>query len=78
MIKNISTKELAKCIGTTEGFASQIKSGHRKLPPKYCVLVSTTFDISLHELRPDIYPQWIKPPLSDGIDCLINKEMKNS
>lgn len=57
MIKNIPTNELAKCIGKTQGFASQIKNGWRKLPAKYCVLVSTRFHIPLYELRPDIFPK---------------------
>jgi DNA-binding transcriptional regulator YdaS (Cro superfamily) len=56
MIKEISTKKLAKCMGTTSGFASQIKSGYRKMPTRYCIKVSNEFGIPLHELRPDVYP----------------------
>jgi len=55
MLKNIPTKELADYLDISGGFASQIKSGHRKLPPKYCNRVSKKFGIPLHELRPDIY-----------------------
>lgn len=50
MIKEIPTKELANCIGKTEGFASQIKNGRRRLPPKYLVKVSERFGISLKDL----------------------------
>jgi len=53
---NISTKKLAEFLGTTPGFISQIKTGRRKMPPKYCVSVSEEFGIPLHELRPDIFP----------------------
>jgi DNA-binding transcriptional regulator YdaS (Cro superfamily) len=56
MIENISTKELADFLNISGGFASQIKSGHRKMPPKYCVRVSEKFGIPLHKLRPDIFP----------------------
>ena len=56
MINKIRTKDLAECIEKTIGFASQIKTGHRKMPPKYCIKVSKRFGIPLHELRPDIYP----------------------
>jgi antitoxin component HigA of HigAB toxin-antitoxin module len=56
MIKNISTKDLAECLGSTIGFASQIKTGRRKLPPKHCIKVSRKFGIPLHVLRDDIYP----------------------
>jgi DNA-binding transcriptional regulator YdaS (Cro superfamily) len=57
MIKDIPTKQLAECIGKTVGFASQIRNGHRKLPPKYCQMVSKQFGLSLHALRPDIFPE---------------------
>ena len=56
MLKNIPTKELAKFLGKTPGFASQIKTGASKLPPGSCIAVSKEFNIPLHELRPDIYP----------------------
>ncbi len=56
MIKDIPTKDLAKFLGKTDGFASQIKNGWSKLPAKDCVRVSKEYDIPLHVLRPDIYP----------------------
>lgn len=72
MIKKISTKELAKCIGKSEGFASQIKNGWRKLPAKYCVLVSESFGIALHDLRPDIFPNETHGDLAfDSIDSRV-------
>lgn len=55
MIKNISTKELAEFLGKSMGFASQIKNGRCKLPPKYVLKVSERFGISPEELRPDIF-----------------------
>jgi len=66
MIKNISTKDLANCINKSEGFASQIKNGWRKLPAKYCIIVSERFDIALHELRPDIFPNGAKLQTDKG------------
>jgi DNA-binding transcriptional regulator YdaS (Cro superfamily) len=56
VLNNISTKELAEFLGTSSGFVSQIKMGHRKLPPKDCVRVSKKYQIPLHELRADIFP----------------------
>ena len=56
MIKELATKELAVFLGTTIGWASNIKTGYRKLPPKDCIRVSERFKIPLHELRPDLYP----------------------
>jgi DNA-binding transcriptional regulator YdaS (Cro superfamily) len=66
MIANIPTKELAECIGKTQGFASQIKNGWRKLPAKYCVIVSDKFDIPLYELRPDIFPDETRLKIGEG------------
>lgn len=56
MIEKIPTKELADFLNISGGFVSQIKSGHRKLPPKYCAMVSKKYGIPLHALRPDIFP----------------------
>jgi DNA-binding transcriptional regulator YdaS (Cro superfamily) len=61
-ITDIGTRELAKFLGTTDGFAYQIKKGLRKLPPKDCQRVSIHFMIALHDLRPDIYPKIKKEP----------------
>jgi DNA-binding transcriptional regulator YdaS (Cro superfamily) len=63
MIADIPTKNLAQCLGTTIGFASQIKHGHRKIPPKHCLKVSLKFGVPLHELRPDIYPAPVDEPV---------------
>jgi DNA-binding transcriptional regulator YdaS (Cro superfamily) len=54
---NIPTTELARFLGVTPGFISNIKSGNRKLPPKDCVRVSKQYGIKLHDLRPDIFPK---------------------
>lgn len=55
MIKDIPTKELAEFLGKTMGFASQIKNGRCKLPPKDVMKVSERFNISPIDLRPDIF-----------------------
>jgi DNA-binding transcriptional regulator YdaS (Cro superfamily) len=68
MIEKIATKELADFLEISGGFASQIKSGHRKLPPKYCVRVSQKFGIPLHKLRPDIFPDNGKPSNTSAIE----------
>ena len=47
--------DLAKCIGVTPSFASQIRTGHRKLPIKYIKIVSEEFNIPPRELRPDLF-----------------------
>ena len=55
MIESIQTKKLADFLGVHASFISQIKAGHRKLPAKDCMRVSKEFDVSVHELRPDIF-----------------------
>jgi DNA-binding transcriptional regulator YdaS (Cro superfamily) len=55
MLNTIQTKELAEFLGVSDGFISQIKTGYRKLPPKYCQRVSKRFNIPLSDLRPDIF-----------------------
>jgi DNA-binding transcriptional regulator YdaS (Cro superfamily) len=52
MINTVSTKKLAALIGKSESFASQIKSGHRRLPPKYYERVSKAFNIPIEQLCP--------------------------
>jgi DNA-binding transcriptional regulator YdaS (Cro superfamily) len=59
-ITDVGTSELARFLGTTPGFAHQIKKGLRRLPPKDCQRVSIHFSIALHDLRPDIYPPTLK------------------
>lgn len=56
MIKDIPTKQLAEALESTSGFASNVKSGLKRIPPQKCLRVSQRFGIPLHELRPDIYP----------------------
>jgi DNA-binding transcriptional regulator YdaS (Cro superfamily) len=56
-LMDIGTNELASFLGKTPGFASQLKYGRCKLPPKDCQRVALRFNIPLYELRPDIYPQ---------------------
>jgi hypothetical protein len=56
-LSDIGTNELAHFLGVTAGFASHIKHGNRKLPPKDCIRVSERYFIPLHDLRPDIYPK---------------------
>lgn len=53
-LQQISPKELAECMGVTIGFASQIKTGHRKLPEKHWEAVSRRFGVPVRDLRPDI------------------------
>jgi len=55
MIENIQTKELADFLEIPVSFASQIKTGHRKMPPKYCKKVAKRFGIPVELLRPDIF-----------------------
>jgi DNA-binding transcriptional regulator YdaS (Cro superfamily) len=55
MLNKIQTKELAEFLGVSDGFISQIKTGYRKMPAKYCRRVSKRFEIPLSSLRPDIF-----------------------
>lgn len=65
MLEKIPTKVLAEFLGTTPGFVSNIKSGFRKIPPKYCQRVSKRFGIPLEQLRPDIFGE---PETTDETD----------
>ena len=51
MIKDIKTIELARFLGKTEGWATNLKKGRKKLPLKDCFRVSEHFGIPLHALR---------------------------
>lgn len=55
MISEIKTNELAAFLGKTNGWASSIKTGRKKLPLVDCFRVSKHFGIPLHELR-DEFP----------------------
>jgi len=55
MIESIPTKKLADFLGVHVSFISQIKTGHRKMPAKYCMKISKEFNIPVEELRPDIF-----------------------
>ena len=64
MIKDIKTNELAKFLGKTKGFASQIKNGKSLVPFSECFRVSEYFGIPLHELRPKTFPANKSAPTS--------------
>ena len=64
-LSDIGTRELAKFLKKSDSFASQIKSGASKIPPKDCQRLSIHFSIALHDLRPDIYPKNIKIKLTE-------------
>ncbi len=55
MISEIKTNVLAAFLGKTNGWASNIKTGRKKLPLADCFRVSKHFGIPLHELR-DEFP----------------------
>lgn len=55
MMNEIKTTELANFLGKTNGWATNLKKGRKKLPPKDCLRVSERFNIPLNELRPDIF-----------------------
>lgn len=54
---DIGNQELANFLGITKQFASLIRHGKNDMPAKYCVRVSVYFNIPLHVLRPDIFPE---------------------
>lgn len=55
MISEIKTNDLAEFLGKSKGWATNIKKGRKKLPPKDVLRVSERFGISPEELRPDIF-----------------------
>jgi DNA-binding transcriptional regulator YdaS (Cro superfamily) len=55
-LQDVPNLELAEFLGATPGWSSQLKTGHRKVPANKCLAISKHFDISLHALRPDIFP----------------------
>ena len=52
---NIKPSELSRLIGISPSFASQIRTGYRMLPAKYCVIVSKELGIPMAKLRPDLF-----------------------
>jgi hypothetical protein len=56
-LSDIGNQELANFLEISRGFASNIRTGKNKLPAKYCIRVSLHFNIPLHNLRPEIFPE---------------------
>jgi hypothetical protein len=56
-LSDIGNQELANFLGISKQFASGIRKGTKKLPVKDCVRVSARYNLSLHYLRPDIFPE---------------------
>lgn len=48
-------KGLAGFLGVHPSFISQLITGHRKLPVKYCRLIADEYGISREDLRPDVF-----------------------
>lgn len=62
MIKEIvdkyeSKSSFCKKVGISPQFLSQILSGKRPIPPKVAIALNQIHGASLHEMRPDIYPE---------------------
>ncbi len=64
MIKDIKTNELARFLGKTKGWATNLKKGRKTLPLVDCFRVSEHFGIPLHELRSEFPPEQIRPETS--------------
>ncbi len=56
MLNKIKTNELAAFLGKSNGWASNLKKGRKKLPLIECFRVSEHFGIPLYELR-DEFPR---------------------
>ena len=54
-IKDIKTGDLARFLGKTNGFASQLKSGYRLVPVKSVKPLCKEYGFKPQELRPDIF-----------------------
>ncbi len=61
MIKDISATELAHFLGKSIGWASNLRTGRRKLPFAECFRVSEHFGIPLYELRKEFPREEIRP-----------------
>lgn len=48
---------LAKAIGTAQSFVSQMKSGDRPIPPRFCIPIEEAVGgvVTRYDLRPDIF-----------------------
>ena len=51
-----SKSAFCKAIGICPQYLNQIENGLRPIPPKAAVLLNKLHGISLHEIRPEIYP----------------------
>ena len=45
-----------KAVGLSPQYLNQIESGLRPIPPKVAIALNRLHNISLHEMRPEIYP----------------------
>ena len=63
MINTISATELALFLGKTIGWASNLRTGRKKLPVAECFRVSKHFGIPLYELRKDFPREEIRPDI---------------
>lgn len=61
MISEIKTNELASFLGKTNGWATNLKKGRKKLPFAECFRVSEHFGIPLHKLRDEFPIKEINP-----------------
>jgi len=50
--------DLCREIGISEQFWHQIKKKERRIPPKTAYAIHRIHGIPLHEIRPDIFPEY--------------------
>jgi len=50
-----SKSELARVLGTTKQFVSQLAKGDRPIPAKRCAAIEAAYGIPKERLRPDIF-----------------------
>jgi len=63
MISEIKTNELARFLGKTDGWATNLKKGRKKLPLIDCFRVSEHFGIPLSDLRDEFPRKEIRPDI---------------
>jgi len=55
-LEQLKTKLIKEALGISSTYASDLKRRVKKMPIPHCLTLSKKYGLSLHDLRPDVYP----------------------
>lgn len=66
-----SQAALAKLLGVTQGYISQLATGHRQIPAEYCPAIeaATNGTVRCEEMRPDVQWAYLR-----ATDCPVDQK----